>query len=372
MPFSILWIDGAPYDGTIAIEKSDFWKTKDVFRLSDTQLALRHNGVLTAYDNPEFTGFSADKWVSSAYVGALMFKRLESAWIHTTHQGILNSNTTLETPLDMLPFEIIWRRYNVAWNSWEKRNPNNKYKVGEKYDEIIYEACLKWSVVTEKWETVHDPFLILDADFQPQLNIHGLPRLTHSKTGEELKYNSIVHPNKWWDMSFDAVREATKLFTQRSWEIRDMTERVQEVVFGTYYQTGRLNGDGKIEFGIDSSGRLRIGDELELDTVRNMSIQEIKIDDKVYRYDHDLLWRDLRKFLWKSPEKISQIITARHSGKQHFRDQVEQMKDAPYDDERKAFNNQAAENTTREIYIPVAQALSDRFGEEVWFILWRK
>ena len=45
------------------------------------------------------------------------------------------------------------------------------------------------------------------------------------------------------------------------------------------------------------------------------------------------------------------------------------MKNIPYDDKRKVFNNQAAKNTTKKIYIPVAKALSDTFGKEVWFIL---
>ena len=40
-------------------------------------------------------------------------------------------------------------------------------------------------------------------------------------------------------------------------------------------------------------------------------------------------------------------------------------RDKPFDDERKAYNNEAARRTTEEIYIPVALALSDRFSEEV-------
>jgi hypothetical protein len=40
-------------------------------------------------------------------------------------------------------------------------------------------------------------------------------------------------------------------------------------------------------------------------------------------------------------------------------------RDKPFDDVRRAYNNQAAARTTEEIYIPVALALSKRFSEEV-------
>ena len=40
---------------------------------------------------------------------------------------------------------------------------------------------------------------------------------------------------------------------------------------------------------MNKSNTLLIGDELELDTVRNMSLQEIEINGVVYSYDHDLL-----------------------------------------------------------------------------------
>lgn len=62
---------------------------------------------------------------------------------------------------------------------------------------------------------------------------------------------------------------------------------------------------------------------------------------------------------------VSRIVTANHSGKQHYRNQVIGWRDKPFDDERKAYNNEAARRTTEEIYIPVALALSDRFSEEV-------
>ena len=96
----------------------------------------------------------------------------------------------------MLPFEIIWRRYNVEGNSWEQRNPK-QLPVGQKYEAIKYEACLKWSVKSTAGEEIHDPFMMLDENFDPLLNIHGLPRLIHPKKPDtEIEYTEVFHPNK--------------------------------------------------------------------------------------------------------------------------------------------------------------------------------
>ncbi len=95
----------------------------------------------------------------------------------------------------MLPFEIIWRRYNVEGNSWEKRNPH-QVEIGAKYDAVKYEACLKWSVIGSNGEKIDDPFLLLDENFQPLLRSDGMPRLMHSKGNFELEYTKVIHPNK--------------------------------------------------------------------------------------------------------------------------------------------------------------------------------
>lgn len=368
MALSILWPDGTPYNESVQTPQSDFWKTKINFPHWEL-LALQHQWVLTAYDNPEFTWLAPDKWVASAYSSALLFKRLEAVWIQTSHQGILNANTTLETELDMLPFEIIWRRYNVEWNSWAKRNPESKYKTGDRYDKMIYEACLKWSVLDSMWEIINDPFLVLDDGFKPELDKRGLPKLTHPKTWQPLEYEKVIHPNKWWDMALDEVREAIELFNERGEKIREVVEKVQQVTFDTYAEIGRLNADGKIEVWLDSKWNLTLWDELELDALRNMSLYEININGTIYTFENDVLGQNLKFLLEWSADTISRIIKARHSGKQHFRDYVNKMAGMPHDSSRQGFNNLAAELTTRKIYIPTAQALSNRFGKEVWLIL---
>jgi hypothetical protein len=67
--------------------------------------------------------------------------------------------------------------------------------------------------------------------------------------------------------------------------------------------------------------------------------------------------------------KILKIITARHSGKQAYRDAVKPWKDTAMSPVRQDANDTAAAHVTNTIYLPVAQALSDRFGGEVGYIL---
>ena len=312
MPLSILGPDGKRYENKIAssLQKVTSWKTKDVFPYQVGMYALRHNGILTAYDDPDFTWTCEEKWITSAYTSSVIFKILEKHGIPTTHYDTLNANTTLDFALNMLPFEIIWRRYNVEGNSWEKRNPNNKYALWEKYDEIIYEVGLKWSVINEDGEVCHDPFIVLDQDFQPQLNTQWLPRLVHQRTGKELNYKSVLlKDTEEWDNWFDVLRKAIELFTERKWEIQEMTQKIQEIVFMTYAEIGRLNADGKIEFGIDTNKELRLGDELELDTVRNMNPETIEIDGETYEFKTDILWTNIEQVLGRAPEAITRIIT---------------------------------------------------------------
>jgi len=368
MVYSILWPDGRPFDGSLdGATKVNFGKTKEVFKRPDGYFAISHKDILTAFDNPEFTGHAPGKWTASAYSTALLYKRLEEKWVKTAHRGILNAHTTIEEGLDMLPFEIIWRRYNVEGNSWEKRHPS-QVEVGARYDTIKYEVCLKWSVKDAEDKMIDDPFLLLDENFQPMLRNDGMPRLMHPKeANKEIEYTSVIHPNKWWEIVFDEVRAAMEQFSQYAGEIRQMAEKVQEITFDTYAQIGRLNADGKIEVWLNEKKELVLGDELELDALRNMSSKKIRINDKEYEYEKDLLGKNLNEVITEWAVSVSCIVLAEHSGKQRYRDQVKVWKDTPMSDLRQEANDAAALNVTNMVYVPVAQTLSNRFGTEVWY-----
>ncbi len=389
MSLQILNSEWAPFHDTVApgLDPINTWKTKLVYPFQKWVLAIVHKDIITANDNPIYTGDAPGKWTASAYSSALLFKRIAARWIPTAHIGILNSNTTLDRSLDMLPFEIIWRRYNVEGNSWMKRNPWNKYETGERYDEVIYEACLKWSVKTISGEIVHDPFLMLDENFEPQLRSDGMPRLMHSKNNTELEYTEVIHPNKGGEMSPEAVKAAITLFITHAANIRKMTEVVQETTLETYWEIGRLNADGKIEVWLDQSGKLTLWDELELDSLRNMSIRTAEMNDGTRSVlgDEWLIWIPLSEIISWWSDNVRRIVEAYHSGKQVYRDRMKMVDsnmawmqweywtredlDQIYMNVRRWMNNAMAQFTTDMIYVPVARALSERFSQEVWYRL---
>jgi phosphoribosylaminoimidazole-succinocarboxamide synthase len=369
MTLSILNAYGQPFDtSTEGAEQVNFGKTKYVLKLSDGRFAIEHKDILTAFDNPEFTGTAPGKWAASAYTSALLFKRLEAKWVRTAHRGFVNANTTLEEDLDMLPFEIIGRSFNVDGNSWEKRHPWN-IEIWVRYPEVKYEVGLKYSVVAEDGEVCKDPFLVLDENFEPLLNAEWLPLLTHQQKPGEIKYTKFISPNKNTEISPDLVKNQIERFRKYANQIREMAESVQEATVETYASIGRLNADWKIETGTNKDGDLILWDELELDAMRNVSLKTIVIAWKEYTYTDDLLWQDLYELIAGWPAKVSKIIEARHSWKQHYRDQVKTQKDKPHNTERIAFNDNAAANTTNAVYIPVAFELSKRYWGEVGYHL---
>lgn len=374
MSYSIVWTDGQEFNNSVEESKQlNYGKTKLIYPWKDWNIAIVHKDILTAMDNPDYTGNCPWKWTASAYSSALLFKKIEAKWVPISNIWIINSNTTCEKSLDMLPFEIIWRRYNVEWNSWEKRNPDI-FKKGEKYPDIKYEVCLKWSVIAEDWEKIDDPFILLDDNFLPILKNDGTPRLTHpKKPNTEINYNHFVHANKEWIIEVDEVIDAMRLFKNFKSEILEIVMKVQETTLDTYSEIGRINADWKIEVWFyNKKWQLTLGDELELDSLRNMSPKKIEITSKntirTIEFWNDILWQNINDLIVEWNDNISKIIKANHSWKQVYRDLVKPWWNHQWQ-QRKIANDIAAGFVTNTIYLPVALALSERFWKEVWFIL---
>lgn len=62
MGYSIVGLDGQPFNESLeGAEQVNFGKTKKVFRRADGTFAISHEDVLTAFDNPDFTGVAPGK-----------------------------------------------------------------------------------------------------------------------------------------------------------------------------------------------------------------------------------------------------------------------------------------------------------------------
>ena len=93
-------------------------------------------------------------------------------------------------------------------------------------------------------------------------------------------------------------------------------------------------------------------------------------------FDEDLLGKSLSlQFPWGGAAAVQRIAEAHHSGKQAYRGFMKYLDEEMnrYGDLspaiRSARNDVLAKQVTRAVYIPVALALSERFGKEVGYLL---
>ncbi|MEI6711569.1 MAG: phosphoribosylaminoimidazolesuccinocarboxamide synthase [bacterium] len=87
-------------------------------------------------------------------------------------------------------------------------------------------------------------------------------------------------------------------FQHHATGIRQDTEIIQETTSDVYGEIGRENCDGKGEFGERrTNAQLVLGDELELDSLRNVSLKKIRIGSEIYEYPEDLLGRNLNEVI---------------------------------------------------------------------------
>ncbi len=359
IPFEQDWLQAA-WDLT---GSSASGKTKMLFPHGEN-LQVWHMPILTAHDTPEWTTYAPGKGTISAYSTAVLFKLIEEAGVPTSHLGILNSENTLDRNLDMLPFEVIWRYINTKWSTYDKMHP---WKVadGARFDELQLEIDMKWSVMVV-WsdEPIHDPRIMVDEEGKPMLRGDGMPRLVKKTEGWwELEYLHFVRPNqKNVPVDTGDVRQAMWLLSQHLQTIYRHTRTIQKVTKDAYAEIGLANADGKVEFGIDKDGNLRLGDVLDLDSMRLLIPREVQFfDDKILSLT-DPLWKAIAALIgeWRTIDEIRKILKWYHSSKQLFRDP--KISGLLNDGERAAW-------VMKTSYIPTAEALSIRFGQEVGYWL---
>lgn len=82
-----------------------------------------------------------------------------------------------------------------------------------------------------------------------------------------------------------------------------------------------------------------------------------------------MLGRDLNEVIAEGADAVSLIVEANQSGKQAYRDMVGPWRIFKKNPLRNDANYLAAQQVTQGIYMPTAMALSERFGQEVGYIL---
>ncbi len=214
------------------MEKLAEGKTKIVYSSSSpTEVILRFKDDITALDG-EKHDILTGKGRMNAEITALLFTQLNEAGVPTHFLDMSDEVTMRVRRLTMLPIEVVLR--NIAAGHFLVRLPY--FKRGEKLRIPIVEFFLKD-------DANHDPLLTED---------HVV--LMEHANEEEIAY------------------------------MKRLTHKVNETLTPFFAKRGLTLVDFKIEFGRDSEGNLRIGDELNADSMRLWDTETGTVFDKdVYR-----------------------------------------------------------------------------------------
>jgi phosphoribosylaminoimidazole-succinocarboxamide synthase len=207
-------------------------KTKIVYRSPQPgQVLLKFKDDITALDGVKKDRIPG-KGSINARLSSFLFKLLEAGGVPTHFLKAENSSTLRTVKLQMIPVEAVCR--NVATGRLVKTYPF--YKQGDRLKKPLVEFFLKG-------DSYHDPLLS-----EEHLKVFGLATPSEIKAMKQitLKANRIL-----------------KSFLKRK---------------------GLRLVDFKLEFGRDPKGKLRVGDELNLDSMRLWSLKTGRSFDKdVYR-----------------------------------------------------------------------------------------
>ncbi|MEM3737434.1 MAG: phosphoribosylaminoimidazolesuccinocarboxamide synthase [Candidatus Bathyarchaeia archaeon] len=207
-------------------------KTKIVYRSSEIdRVLLKFKDDLTALDGKKHA-LLPRKGAINAGISAKIFQLLNDSGIPTHYIRLCGSHLMEVRRLKMIPIEVVCR--NIAAGHLVENLPI--FKRGERLKEPIVEFYLKN-------DALHDPMLVDD-----HIVALGLANR----------------------------REIARM--------KALTRRVNKILKKFMVERGLVLVDFKLEFGRDVEGALRVGDELNLDSMRLWDLETgASVDKDVYR-----------------------------------------------------------------------------------------
>lgn len=258
-------------------------KTKVIWPVvEDSSLVIVNNKpVITAFDNPALTQILPGKDVWATTTTCRIFEFLRLAGIPVAYHEQLSPTTFLADFCHMIPTEEVARGY--ATGSYCERNTDPKFKVepGQplyQFPEVIREHFLKTSH-GQLWSKC-------------RLLVDGLDPLK----GEEdpLIFNPfekewvLVHPKKPTAnpesvlgktvLAQDIIPDSTSILTMDA-----ILKQVFEELAAAWEILGLYLIDLKIEFGITTSGELKVADVIDNDSHRLRTKNWEELSKQVFR-----------------------------------------------------------------------------------------
>ena len=195
------------------------------------QVLLKFKDDITALDGAKRNTVPG-KGVINAKLSAFFFRLLEDGGVPTHFLGVEEPSTLRVLKLEMMPLEVVCR--NIATGRLVKNYPF--FKEGEKLPEPLVEFFLKDDLH-------HDPLL----------------------SEEHMKIFNLANSEE-----IEAMKK--------------ITLKANKILTDFLRTRGLQLVDFKLEFGRDREGKLRVGDELDLDSMRLWDLETGKsVDKDVYR-----------------------------------------------------------------------------------------
>jgi phosphoribosylaminoimidazole carboxylase/phosphoribosylaminoimidazole-succinocarboxamide synthase len=266
-------------------------KTKDIYEVDgDPSLVILENkDDITKNDDPDQTMVMKSKAFHATKTTSFIFQLLKDAGLPVAFKKQLSPTEFLAPKCQMIPLEVIIRRYAVG--SYLKRYPNLE-KTGNplRFHKLVFELFLKTTLgkistmtgemigelpfdilETEKKKFVDDPFIATPYEKHWVLKHPKIPGWD-SRSG----MNLTVNPEEF------LPNEVTVEM------IEEITRQAFLVIEAAWANLGMRLIDFKIEFGVDTFGHLYIADVIDNDSWRLRTIDWKETSKQLFRDNESL------------------------------------------------------------------------------------
>ncbi|TSC80380.1 MAG: Uncharacterized protein G01um101425_34 [Candidatus Peregrinibacteria bacterium Gr01-1014_25] len=261
-------------------------KTKLVYEAEGhpTLSILEAKKAITAMDDPSLTRQFDTKAKSATATTCRIFELLRDAGLPVAYRQQLSETEFLAPLCDMILLEVVARRY--ADGSILKRNPHLPITPLHRFHRLQIEFFLKTTkgqcsgmegtlpvdcLDPAGKKLVEDPLILNPQDERWTLR--------HSKVPLWSSQGAL-------ELSVDRSRILPASVTIK--QLEELTRRVFLVLEGAWMQMGFKLIDLKIEFGVDSQGKLYIADVIDSDNWRLKDREGKEVSKQLFRDDHPL------------------------------------------------------------------------------------
>lgn len=248
-------------------------KTKVVFADKPGLGVFKSFNAITKFDDPDQTKQMEGKAEYATRTTCNVFKLLKDAGIPVAFREQLSDTEFLAELCQMIPLEVIARRYAVG--SYLNRFPHLRTEEGKRpnrFHRLVFELFLKTTGKAIK-------------DFKGKIigetSVED-PLIERDETGLWWK---LRHPKfPYWDQNSDLLTslDPKDFFLEGKSadlisEIEEITRKTFLVLEGAWAQLGFRLIDFKIEFGVNSEGKLVVADVVDNDSwrLRTASWEEV-------------------------------------------------------------------------------------------------